>query len=68
MKNREMKKCPVCGFETLDANEPYGICPVCDWEDDPVQNDDPDFWGGANELCLNDYQDQWLRDHNVKAS
>jgi hypothetical protein len=65
---KKNKKCPVCGYYTLDADEPYHICPVCDWEDDPIQVDDPDFWGGANELSLNDYKKQWIKDHNVKAS
>ena len=31
----------------------FEICPVCGWEDDGVQNDDPAFWGGANTLSLN---------------
>ena len=30
----------------------YDICPVCFWEDDPVQEDDPQFAGGAYDLCL----------------
>lgn len=42
--------CVCCGYLTL--NEPptgtYEICPVCYWEDDPVQNRDPEFDGGAN--------------------
>jgi hypothetical protein len=65
---RKNKKCPICGYYTLDADEPYNICPICDWEDDPIQTDDPNFWGGANDLSLNDYREQWLKDHNVKAS
>lgn len=47
-------KCPCCGYYTLDhiANGSYDICPVCFWEDDIVQNEDPSFEGGANEPCL----------------
>jgi hypothetical protein len=33
------------------------------WEDDPIQRDDPDFWGGANSLSLNDYRVKWLAEH-----
>ena len=46
--------CPCCGFLTLDAEPPgtYEICPVCFWEDDPVQFKDLDYEGGANEVSL----------------
>lgn len=47
--------CPCCGFLTR-SEEPHGtyeICPVCFWEDDPVQFEDSDFSGGANTVSLN---------------
>ena len=46
--------CPCCGYYTLDEKPPgtYQICPVCWWEDDPVQFEDPTYPGGANELSL----------------
>jgi hypothetical protein len=46
--------CPCCGHRTL-AEEPPGtylICPVCFWEDDPIQFDDVDRRGGANSVSL----------------
>ena len=48
--------CPCCGFVTLEEAPPgsYFICPVCFWEDDPVQFDDPDYRGGANVVSLNE--------------
>ena len=47
--------CPCCGFLTLEEPERgnYEICPVCFWEDDPVQLEDPDYVGGANDVSLN---------------
>lgn len=47
-------KCPCCGYYTLDErpNATYDICPVCFWEDDPIQLNDPTYWGGANRVCL----------------
>jgi hypothetical protein len=46
--------CPCCGHKTF--SEPpsgtYDICPVCFWEDDPVQLADPDYSGGANKVSL----------------
>jgi len=32
----------------------YDICPVCFWEDDNVQAEDPDYAGGANHVSLNE--------------
>lgn len=46
--------CKCCGFWTLTdpAYGSYEICPVCFWEDDPVQNENPLYAGGANDLSL----------------
>lgn len=47
--------CPCCGFFTLSQPPPgtYGLCPVCYWEDDLVQFENPDYEGGANAESLN---------------
>jgi hypothetical protein len=68
MKNDKSRKCPICNHYTFTEDEIYEVCPVCDWEDDPIQRDDPDFKGGANELSLNEYRVKWLTEHNVRAS
>jgi hypothetical protein len=50
--------CPGCGFRTI-SEEVYGsyeICPVCGWEDDPVQLANPCSGGGANKESLVDCQ------------
>lgn len=46
--------CPCCGFLTLSTKPPgtYELCPVCLWEDDDVQFDDPNYAGGANSESL----------------
>jgi hypothetical protein len=48
--------CPCCGHLTLSENthDTFEICTVCNWEDDDVQFNNPDFPGGANEACLNE--------------
>ena len=48
--------CPCCGRDMLREPPPgtYEICPICGWEDDPVQYRDPDFSGGANLMSLNE--------------
>ena len=47
--------CPCCSYYTFEEKPSgtYYICPVCYWEDDIVQLEDPDFSGGANEVSLN---------------
>ena len=56
MSDKARYPCQCCGYLTL--SEPgmssYEICAVCYWEDDPVQNRDPSFWGGANKVSLHD--------------
>ncbi|WP_366876866.1 CPCC family cysteine-rich protein [uncultured Brevundimonas sp.] len=45
--------CPCCGYRTLDeAYGCYEICPICFWEDDPVQLHNPVLAGGANRVSL----------------
>ena len=52
-------KCPCCGYYTLPELRLYDICPVCNWEDDIVQFQDPDFEGGANEESLNQARENY---------
>ncbi|HEY4831821.1 MAG TPA: CPCC family cysteine-rich protein [Waddliaceae bacterium] len=64
--NKEEEKgypCPCCGFLTLSENthETFEICPVCNWEDDDVQFNNPDFRGGANEASLNEARENYKK-------
>jgi len=52
-----MNKCPVCGQYDFDGD--FDVCPVCKWQHDRVQENDPDFPGGANDQSLNDYKAAW---------
>lgn len=47
--------CPCCAYLTFESipDGSFEMCPVCWWEDDPVQLDDPDYEGGANRVSLN---------------
>ena len=51
--------CPCCGRYIFDEKGKYEICPVCGWEDDPVQRREPDLAGGANKLSLNEARKAW---------
>lgn len=55
-RNELTHKCVCCG--KTDVVE-FDICPICSWEDDGVQNDDPDFAGGANEMSLNEAKEAY---------
>ena len=45
-------RCPCCLSTLFAENGDYDICPLCKWENDKVQNEDPGFAGGANEESL----------------
>lgn len=44
--------CPCCGYKILDNEHEYDICPICFWEDDWWQADNPYLSGGANHVSL----------------
>jgi hypothetical protein len=54
--------CPCCGYLTLDheANGSYDLCPVCFWEDDFQQLEDPTYRGGANVPSLEEARRNFL--------
>ena len=61
--------CPACGFLTIEENcyGTYLICPICDWEDDPVQLANPACGGGANTQSLIEVQRTVLSEHSVST-
>ncbi|MDY0241295.1 MAG: CPCC family cysteine-rich protein [Rhodospirillaceae bacterium] len=50
--------CPCCGESTII--DLFDICPICGWEHNLTQLDDPDFAGGPNILSLNQTS-EWFR-------
>ncbi|WP_394746743.1 CPCC family cysteine-rich protein [Spongiimicrobium salis] len=46
--------CPSCDYNTFKKSErlQYSICPICFWEDDPIQFEEPDCKSGANRVSL----------------
>ena len=62
----ELFECPVCGSKVFEEKGGYEICPVCGWEDDPVQRRDPGFAGGANKMSLNEAVKAFANGERVK--
>jgi hypothetical protein len=56
-----MQTCPCCGYNTLSERDAYEICPICLWEDDAIQENDPDMEGGANKVSLRQGQRNFAR-------
>jgi Cysteine-rich CPCC len=56
-QKRKVHACPCCGYVVFrELAGSYEICPICFWEDDPVQAADPWFAGGANKPSLAEAQ------------
>ena len=54
------RDCPVCGLKRAFIEfGSYEICRQCNWEDDPVQYNNPDYEGGANIPSLNQARKEW---------
>jgi hypothetical protein len=51
--------CLCCDTPVIGVRGTHEICPVCGWEDDPLQARDPDFAGGANSLSLSQARAAW---------
>jgi hypothetical protein len=58
--------CPCCGEKTIDNLGDYEICPICKWEDDPVQYKDPSYSGGANKMSLNEAREAFRQGKKVE--
>ncbi len=48
--------CPVCGKFVFNHRLSYDICDICGWEDDILDEDDPEWFTGANPMELEDYR------------
>ena len=50
-------KCKVCGLGNIAHD--FDICEYCGWEADDLQNENPNYSGGANDMSLNQYKQFW---------
>jgi hypothetical protein len=59
------KNCACCGSVSLPPDTIFEICPICGWQDDGVQNDKPDYVGGANKMSLNQAKEAYKNGQKV---
>lgn len=64
-KNKKFK-CPCCGYYTLNEVNKYEVCPVCNWEDDPIQRKNPNDDEGTNKISLNLAKENYNKYYAVK--
>ena len=55
-------KCACCGVEV----DKFDICDTCGWQDDGVQNNNPNYKGGANQMSLNEAKAAYKKGEKVK--
>lgn len=60
--------CPVCGHKTFEHENDFNICPVCNWENDGVQEMNPDSTSGANHLSLNQARERFKLHSYIKTN
>lgn len=53
-RNNTMRKCKICGMGNIEGD--YYICKYCGWESNPMQEENEDYIGGANEMSFNQYK------------
>jgi len=63
-----MIKCPVCKGYDFNEDNDFDVCDICGWENDGMQLDDPDDWGGSNDLTLNSARLEYMLLTNLLTS
>lgn len=58
--------CPVCGEYLFPETGSFDICEVCGWEDDAVQEDNPDEEDCANHMSLNQAKAAYARGEEIE--
>ena len=58
-------ECPVCGKHIFSESGSYEYCPVCGWQDDILQEDEPDYGGGANRMSLNEAKEAYKNGEKI---
>ena len=57
----EKHNCPVCGKFEFEERGSFDICENCGWEDDPIQEEDHNYKGGANKMSVNEAEEAYKK-------
>ena len=52
-------QCPCCGYYTLNSRNMNDICPVCYWENEPIE--DPNEFDECNGISLNEARKNYIK-------
>lgn len=59
-------KCPVCGEYEFECHGSDDICEVCGWQDDIVQELNPDEERCSNQMSLNQARVAWKNGDDIE--
>lgn len=69
MANKDLKQkhlCPICGKYEFESRLSFDICEECGWQDDVLDEDDPDAITGANEMSVAEAREAYAKGEQVK--
>lgn len=61
-KNPHIYICPVCLKHYFSDIGSHEICPICKWQDDLYQEDNPESDGGANHVSLVEARENYSKE------
>ena len=57
-----MRKCKICGMSNIEYDN--DTCKICGWEADTIQEENPNYVGGANNMTYNQHMIFWKENKN----
>ena len=59
-------KCPVCGQYEFESEGYFDYCDVCGWQDDMIQEMNPDEKYCANQMSLNEAREAYKKGEKIE--
>lgn len=57
-----MRICKICGLGNIEYDN--DTCKICGWEADTIQEENPNYVGGANNMTYNQHVKFWTENKN----